>query len=385
MDKKQAFYYNYIRGKQNLHKVKIESNSLVEGVIMFLKWSFKNYLNNILRNKISRTTTLRKKTYIKIRHLQQAGFTLIELMITVTLTSFIALAISSVFIFSVEQFHILMQQHKTEEAMLFASYHIRSYLSQAVNTQLVGTAGTPKCHLGANDITDTIGSKTDRGFIVEYDYDNRIPTTTTCSSSIPPDTSLVALFPRENSFKYNSVDLFETSIFYERPTAPTLTDSSRPGRLMFGLGTRTSRTTSFLHSPHSPHNIIYTGLSHFELTIEPTTVKHANNICLPTSTVCSGTQPMVRTAQVLLRFRYFLFIEGSGGNFYDYHSDIREVNAREIENTIDINFHNNTMAKCSGGDMGMGCNATDHPTGKERIFGPIYFYKLVLPAGLLNF
>ena len=377
MDKKQAFYYNYIRGKQNLHKVKIESNSLVEGVIMFLKWSFKNYLNNILRNKISKNTTLRKKTYIKIRHLQQAGFTLIELMITVTLTSFIALAISSVFIFSVEQFHILMQQHKTEEAMLFASYHMRSYLSQAVNTQRVTT--TPSCHLKQADITGP--ANTDRGFIVEYDYDNQDPTTT-CSSSIPPETALVALFPRENSFKYNSVDLFETSIFYERPTAPTATDSSRPGRLMFGLGTRTSgSTTSFLHSPHSPHNIIYTGLSHFEL--KDIVVKDAQNICPPTGP-CGG-RPMIRTAQVLLRFRYFLFIEGSGGNFYDYTSEIREVNAREIENTIDINFHNNTMAKCSGGDMGMGCNATDHPTGKERIFGPIYFYKLVIPAGLLNF
>ena len=333
---------------------------------MFLKWSFKNYLNKILRNKISRNTTLRKKIYIKIRHLQQAGFTLIELMITVTLTSFIALAISSVFIFSVEQFHILMEQHKTEEAMLFASYHIRSYLSQAVNTQLV-TPTTP-CHLDQADINPSPpGSETDRGFIVEYEA---------CSS--PPNTSLVALFPRENSFKYNSVDLFETSIFYEPPTAPTATESSRPGRLMFGLGTRTSRATSFLHSPHSPHNIIYTGLSRFEL--KDVVVKDAQDICPPIG-ACEP-RPMIRTAQVLLTFRYFLFTEGSGGNFYDYDADIREVNAREVENTIEINFHNNTMAKCA--QMGLGCTAVTG-TEKERIFGPIYFYKLVIPAGLLNF
>ena len=332
---------------------------------MFFKWSFKNYLNNTLRNKVSKNTTLSQKKYIKIRQLKEAGFTLVELMITVTLTSFIALAISSVFIFSAEQFNTLVQQHKTEEAMLFASYHIRSYLSQSVNMQLVGTAGgTPECHLESTHITGT--ANTDRGFIVGYN--------TACSSSAP-ETALVALFPRENSFKYNSVDLFETSIFYQRPDS---NNPSRPGRLMFGLGTRTSRTTTFLHSPHSSNNIIYEGLSDFEIRIAPPNIKLVP-VCDPGGCL---EKPMLRTAQVHFKFRYFLFTEGSGGNFYDYISDIREVNAKEVENTIDINFHNNTMAKCDG--MGTGCTEVTG-TEKERIFGPIYFYKLVIPAGLLNF
>ena len=335
---------------------------------MFFKCFCKNYLNNISKNRASKYTILNQRKYTKIRHLQQAGFTLIELMVAVTLTSFMALAISSVFIFSIEQFNILMQQHKTEEAMLFASYHIRSYLSQAINMQVVRP--TPKCHL---EPTDLVGN-TDQGFIVEYNP--------ACSSTVPSETALVALFPRENSFKYNSVDLFETSIFYERPDED---NPSRPGRLMFGLGTRTNGNTNFLHSPHSPHNIIYEGLSNFEMTFpDPLQdIKVVEDIC--NGSGC-GISWMARTIRVTLRFRYFLFTEGSGGNFYDYFSDIREVNARELENTIDINFHNNTMAKC--GEIGTGCDPNSPlatGTEKERIFGPIYFYKLILPAGLLNF
>ena len=330
--------------------------------MFFFKLS--NSLNKPLRNHISRQRSLNSKKYIKIRQLKQAGFTLIELMIAVTLTSFIALAISSVFIFSVEQFHILMQQHKTEEAMVFASYHTRSYLSQAVNMQLVGTQGTPDCHLNSGVVNEP-----DRGFIVEHH-----------STCLTPSTSLVALFPRENSFKYSSVHLFGTSIFYERPTALTSTEASRPGRLIFGLGQSTSEA-GHVHSPHSPNNIVYTGLSHFEITTNPEDIKEVNNICnrLTTCTIV----PMVKKVQVILKFRYFLFTEGSGENFYDYVSDIRQVNAREIESTISINFHNNTMAKCA--DSVIGCDPIAHPTGKERIFGPIYFYKLVIPAGILNF
>ena len=324
--------------------------------------SFKNSLR-----KTSKGSTLSQKKYIKIRQMKQAGFTLVELMIAVTLTSFITLAISSVFIFSVEQFNILLQQHRTEEAMLFASYHMRSYLSQAVNMR-VGLTGvspptSPSCHIATIPATST-----DQGFIVNgYTHD---------SSLCPQPIALVAIFPRENSFKYNTVDLFETSIFYERPTPPTATEPSLPGRLFFGLGTRTSRNTTHFHSPHSPNNIIYTGLSHFE--IRDIAFENANT-CFGGS--CSST-PMIKTATVTLRFRYFLFTDGTGGNFYDYTSDIRAVNAREMENTIEINFHNNTMEKCDNSLVG--CIST---TGaeKERIFGPIYFYKLVIPAGLLSF
>ena len=351
-------------------------------------------LNKPLRNHISRNRSSNSRKYIKIKQLKQAGFTLIELMIAVTLTSFIALAISSVFIFSIEQFHILMQQHKTEESMLFASYHIRSYLSQAVNMQLVDTVENQRCHLISSDVTEA-----DRGFIVAYNYhsedvslspdpDNRnrcegyppTPPSTTYPNPIPnfPQTALVALFPRENSFQNTSVDLFETSIFYEHPT------DSTPGRLIFGLGTRTNGDTGFLHSPDSPNNIIYTGLSKFEIIIGDGDIKELTNIC--TSSGCGPHSPpilMVKKVQVNLTFRYFLFTEGSGGNFYDYTANIREVNAKELKNTIDINFHNNTMAKCA--DSVTGCDPTTHPTGKERIFGPIYFYKLVVPAGILNF
>ena len=255
---------------------------------MFFKCSFKTHLNNILRNRISKYAILKQRKYIKIRHLKQAGFTLIELMIAVTLTSFMALAISSVFIFSVEQFNILLQQHKTEEAMLFASYHIRSYLSQAINMQIVSS--TPPCYIKPSDTTGTINA--DRGFIIQYD--------TSCSLPPSPEIALVALFPRENSFKYNSVDLFETSIFYERPTG------IRPGRLMFGLGTRTSRTTSFLHSPHSPHNIIYEGLSSFEMTFPSQGIREVQNICDPGPGTCS-MKTMARTAQVTLKFPLFSF------------------------------------------------------------------------------
>ena len=44
------------------------------------------------------------------------------------------------------------------------------------------------------------------------------------------------------------------------------------------------------------------------------------------------------------------------------------------------------MAKCE--EIGTGCDPSSPDatgTEKERIFGPIYFYKLIIPAGLLNF
>ena len=288
---------------------------------------------------------------------KQSGFTLLELMIAALLSSFLALAISSVMIFSVEWFDVLVQQQKTEEQMLWTSYHLRSYLSQAVNIQTKNTG--PSCHIDQSDI----GNLQDQGFIIPGP----------CTNSDFPNIALVAIFPREQSFKYSTVDLFHTSIFYQKPTQNT------SGTLSIGIGERTG-SNNYIHTFNSSDNITYRGLSGFEIRILP---MDAANICQRGTTVsCSGSKPMAKMAQIILRFRYFLFTDGDSGVRHDYTADIRTISARDLTSTIDINFHNNTMIKCQ--NMTTGCNSNSNSTGKERVLGGIYLYKVVLPPTLFK-
>lgn len=285
---------------------------------------------------------------------RQAGFTLVEVMIATGLSAFLALAVSSILIFSVEQFDTLVQQHKMEERVLWASYHLRSYLSQAVNTHRIGSS----CRIEQSNI----GTLQDQGFIIE-----QYPCASPSSSA-----DLIAIFPRENSFKFRTVDLFHTAIFYRRPDGPD------PGVLSIGVGGRTGM--GYFHAFESPDNIIYRGLSAFEAMVLS---EDADDICRRQgSIVTCSSQPMAKTARFTLRFRYFLFADGAGGVRHDYTANIREINARELTSVIDVNFHNNTITKCE--HMITGCDPDVNPTGKERIFGSIYFYKVVVPPGLFK-
>ncbi len=304
-----------------------------------------------------------------IKTKQNRGFSLVELLVAVALSGFLTVAVASILIFSVEQFNILVQQHKAEEDLLWASYYVRSYLSQAVNTEVkeVGNSTNKNCHL----TKALLGNFRDQGFIISK-YKKPKPQDV-CSDT--PITSLIALFPRENSFSYNTVDLFVSAIFYQRPSSSAgNTTNDVPGKLYIDVGERSGH--SYLFAPDST-DIVFSGLSDFELEIIGMDVSDVCENNNSGNVTCNHTHNMAKTAKITLTFRYFLFADDPQGQRYDYGANIRTINAKDLENVIEINFHNNNMMKCK--NLITGCNPTQRPAGKERIFGNIYFYKTLMP------
>lgn len=297
--------------------------------------------------------------------------TLMEILIVAGISSVLSLAISSLLIFSIEQFNVLVQQHKTEEDMLWASYHLRSFFSQSINMQRRAVT-TPSCTLSS---ISTLGDLQDQGSMVS-NYGG------TGAGSCTPNNSmaLIAIFPRENATHYQNIDLFVSAIFYQPPTA-TGTGLPNPGRLFLDVGERSGGTVHFV-----PDNtdVVYSGLSDFKVeNIELMNMADACQNSAGTVT-CSGPNTMIKTAEVTVTFRYFLFNDGKGGQRHDYTINCRTAgaNCRDLENVIAINFHNNILTKCK--DVMTGCDPATNPAYKERLFGNIYFYKMAIPPGLLR-
>ena len=289
------------------------------------------------------------------------GFTLIELLITGLLSAVMSMAVASLLIFSIQQFNILIHQHKIEEEMLWASYHIRGFLSQAINIhEQVGTTCSLPNNVGA--------SMQDQGFIVE-NYTN------TCAST---PMAVIAVFPRENAVDVNRVNLFTTAIFYQAARATASDGIPHSGKLYFDVGEESGERIEFLPDET---DIIYTGLHSFEVEdVEKMDVNNLlqNNGGSPTAI----TGVLAKSAKITLTFRYFLFANGENGQFYDYATTNSATLAyRDVENVVHINFHNNIMIKCA--DVPTGCDSSTSPTYKERIFGNIYFYKMVIPPEMI--
>ena len=299
-----------------------------------------------------------------IRRSLQSGSMLIELLVVTAISSVVTLATSSLLIFSIEQFNILVQQHKTQENLLWASYHIRSYFSQAVNLQQ-GTGSATSCSL-----SEAKGNLRDQGWMVpEYN-----DVTTPCSGM-----AVIAVFPRENATDTNGVDLFVSAIFYEPAVTTSSNGEPSPGRLYFDVGERSANRAVNLTPDDT--DIIYSGIHDFK--IHNVETMRAFDTCQNNmgSITCGVSNLMIKTATVTLTFRYFLFPDGKRGERHDYATNSQTLNYVDISQEVNINFHNNIMTKCK--NVMTGCDENTQHTYKERLFGNIYFYKMIIPASLI--
>ena len=66
-----------------------------------------------------------------IRQLYDKGFALTELLVSAALFSVVVLGMSAIYIFAVDQFKTIQQKIKSEENHAWASYYIKTMLSQA--------------------------------------------------------------------------------------------------------------------------------------------------------------------------------------------------------------------------------------------------------------
>jgi type II secretory pathway pseudopilin PulG len=67
---------------------------------------------------------------------------LIELMVAVGIGGIVTLGIAGVFSYGIQQFQLLVDQNKTEESLLLASYYTRFYLTNALDTGCGAVAPT---------------------------------------------------------------------------------------------------------------------------------------------------------------------------------------------------------------------------------------------------
>ncbi|MCB0394009.1 MAG: prepilin-type N-terminal cleavage/methylation domain-containing protein [Bdellovibrionales bacterium] len=287
-------------------------------------------------------------------NLTQSGFSLIELMVAVGIGTIVALGISTLFIFAVEQFTILVEQNNTEEEMLWASYHTRSFLSQAVQLQTRNATATG----GIDYTTPTFNNQ---GYVVR-NYDSQsFFAGDVAGTSIPVD--LIAVFARENGFAssagFAGSSLYNSAIFFQRPLI------GLPGKLYFIVGSPTSAAGGSMVP--ADDQIVYERIVEYAIS----------TVDVPVS---GGTPNVSKAATVTITGRYFRTSDrnrqlwcpsansataGCGNTVY-----------RDITMTISVGFRNNALLNCADLANTVGCSGTDY---RERLHGGLYFYKMAIP------
>jgi hypothetical protein len=281
-------------------------------------------------------------------------------MVAVGIGSIVALGVSTLFIFAVEQFTILVEQNNTEEEMLWASYHTRSFLSQAIELDVAG-AGNPR--LTTRSSLDWENG-TNMNFLNEGLVVQLYNSTDSFSPSAGGQSSLdlIAVFPRENGYAtaagFPGSQLYSTAIFFQRPTV------GLAGKLFFVVGSQTSGAGAIIDP--GDDEIVYERLTEFVIMTE---------------TVDPGSGPVkAKSAEVTITGRYF---RTSDRNRYAWCPlSLVSTNAacqgsafKDITMTINVGFRNNGLLECA--DVQTGC--VSGSSYRERLHGGLYFFKMAVP------
>lgn len=167
-----------------------------------------------------------KLKYIKHK---KAGFSLVELLISSALIALVLLAMSSIYLFAVNQFQTIVRKSKLEQDIMMITYYLKSMLSQSDTLNVVHHIDTRYTATSVNDAT--LDSST---VIQEYICNgcNSCGENRCVTGNDEPDA--LAIFARQTG--YND-DIFNggvsddgikysaSAIFFEPPTL------EKPGRL----------------------------------------------------------------------------------------------------------------------------------------------------------
>ena len=259
----------------------------------------------------------------------ESGQTLIQMMIGVAIGAIVALGGASVLVFAIDQFQILVRKNQVEEDILWASYHSRTIMQQAVDLLTIrGTSVIP-----ANPGNGMIRGEDRIGI-----YDSG-----TYASDGTWDT--LAIFFREGGDEINGSRLFPTGVFFRRP------NGRQSGRLAIDLGTAPGPLTG------GGASLTFDGLTQVRLRV--------NSV--------AGENSPAREAVMTLSFRYW-----SSNRINDYNfcpagpGCTPNLTGRTDRNfDVRIGFRNNELMATSL--LGTG--------EKERLHGTMYYFPFRRPIG----
>lgn len=284
------------------------------------------------------------------------GSTLPELMVTVGVGSIVSLGASSLFVWAIDQFNVIVDRNLAEENLLWASFHVRSHLQQAVALDVVNTqaevratpvAGGPAAPAPQNP----------QGHILRA-YDSARAAGGAGGGAVNGTVDLISRFWRENGVRNGA--LAESAIFFERPNNTTA-PFQRPGRLFL--------TTAQGGGPVGP------GLSDiwFDRIVE-----------VRVNTLASlAPDNRAKSAQIKLIARYFVKNDKArwawcpssrpsgpqADEFMGSTTGCLMQGYKDLEFDVNVVFRNNLLTRASASGV----------PGGDRVLGNLYFYKTIMP------
>lgn len=85
----------------------------------------------------------------------QAGFNLTELMVASALSGIVAIGASSLYIFIMDNFRVVVEQNTAQESLLWTAYHTKANLQSATVSINYGVDATTSAFLGASNAGDS--------------------------------------------------------------------------------------------------------------------------------------------------------------------------------------------------------------------------------------
>ena len=293
----------------------------------------------------------------KLSRWKRVGSSVPELMVTVGIGSIVSLGASSLFVWAVDQFNVVVDRNVAEENLLWAAFHIRSHLQQAVALQVVDTQAQVRATpVGGGPAAPA--PQNPQGFILRS-YDSARSSGGAGGGVPDGSVDLLARFWRENGVRNGA--LVESGVFFERPNRSAPGPFQRPGRLFV--------TTALDAAPFGPN---IAGVW-FDRIVEVR------------ATTLSSLAPdeRAKSAQIKIIARYFNHNDKSiwawcpgprtvapqADEYIGFSAACRVQGYRDLEFDVNVVFRNNLLTRAS---------ATGVPGG-DRVLGNIYFYKTVMP------
>lgn len=279
---------------------------------------------------------LRQKSILR----NNQGMTLIELMIASGISLVVSLGISGIFIYTVQQFTIMVEMNKAQENLLWMAYHSKSVLSQAV--AIDGDATDPVFQAIDGEVNDVNAAPIGNG-----------ATATAGSDANSFDLAsgrrvLVADFFRE--WGTNSSNLLQTQIVYQRPTP------SEEGIVFFDVNTPNGQamTADF-------GDIFYDKVVQYDVQTLSTTLADGSN--------------QMESAQINITTRYHKSTDQTRWNWCvpslacaNGSSSGNDASFVDLSMSLSVGFRNNRAMEKDASNKSLG------------IHGGIYYYRFQPPT-----
>lgn len=267
---------------------------------------------------------------------------LIELMVTLGVTSVVSLAAATLFSWTITQFQLAMEKNKSQENLLWASYEIRNYLGQAVNVANVPVVG------------DCVTSQSNPGCIVSEFNTPAAPAGLAMNTVADTDGSVITLGKFFREAGLGASNMLNTGFYFKKPSAAIDATYNRRGTGVIFLASAAPGV------PLVPDTsaLFYDNISNLTMTVD--------------SVVDGGGVRHAKSAKITITGRIFNVLDRPNWTFCPGPLDVACGGGAAFADetvTINVNFRNNLLRALSAtGDL---CG--------DRLFGCLYFFKTVMP------